>query len=119
MTVQTESEKSGSNLYSVCIERNYIKILLLSGGSGRRLWPLSNDNCSKQYIKIMNKSGDESGNKCSMLQRVFDQLSKKGLGDEAVIIASEAQTEIIQSQLGKDTKIATEPERRDPYKRRG
>ncbi len=92
-----------------------MKILLLSGGSGRRLWPLSNDNCSKQYIKIMNKSGDENSGKCSMLQRVFDQLSKKGLGDKAVIIASDAQTEIIQSQLGKDTKIATEPERRDTF----
>ena len=29
-------------------------IVLLSGGSGKRLWPLSNDLCSKQYIKLMN-----------------------------------------------------------------
>ncbi len=92
-----------------------MKVLLLSGGSGRRLWPLSNDYCSKQYIKIMNKSGLESGEKCSMLQRVFDQLSQNGFKDDSIIIASEAQTEIIQSQLGRNTKIATEPERRDTF----
>ena len=27
-------------------------IILLSGGSGKRLWPLSNDIRSKQFIKI-------------------------------------------------------------------
>ena len=36
-----------------------MNIILLSGGSGKRLWPLSNDVRSKQFIKIlkmMNKS---------------------------------------------------------------
>ena len=30
-----------------------MKIVLLSGGSGQRLWPLSNDAYSKQYIKFI------------------------------------------------------------------
>ena len=50
-------------------------IVLLSGGSGKRLWPLSNDLCSKQYIKLMNHDEEqENREKCSMLQRVFGKL---------------------------------------------
>ena len=29
-----------------------MNIILLSGGSGKRLWPLSNDIRSKQFIKL-------------------------------------------------------------------
>ena len=32
-----------------------MNIILLSGGSGKRLWPLSNDIRSKQFIKIFKK----------------------------------------------------------------
>lgn len=88
-----------------------MKILLLSGGSGQRLWPLSNDFCSKQYIKVL--SGEEG--RQSMLQRVFSQLKEVGKAEDAVIIASEAQKDIIYSQLGSDTKIAFEPSRRDTF----
>ena len=35
-----------------------MNIILLSGGSGKRLWPLSNDVRSKQFIKLF-KDGDE------------------------------------------------------------
>ena len=31
---------------------NTMNIILLSGGSGKRLWPLSNDVRSKQFIKL-------------------------------------------------------------------
>ena len=88
-----------------------MKILLLSGGSGQRLWPLSNDFCSKQYIKVL--SGDDG--RQSMLQRVFYQLKSVGKSDDAIIIASEAQKDIIYSQLGRDTKIAFEPSRKDTF----
>ena len=88
-----------------------MKILLLSGGSGQRLWPLSNDFCSKQYIKVL--SGEEG--RQSMLQRVFSQLKSVEKSDDAVIIASEAQKDIIYSQLGSNTKIAVEPSRKDTF----
>ena len=88
-----------------------MKILLLSGGSGQRLWPLSNDFCSKQYIKVL--SGEDG--RQSMLQRVFSQLKSVGKSDDAVIIASEAQKDIIYSQLGSNTKIAVEPSRKDTF----
>ena len=33
-----------------------MNLVLLSGGSGQRLWPLSNDIRSKQFIKIFHES---------------------------------------------------------------
>ena len=51
-----------------------MNIILLSGGSGTRLWPLSNDIRSKQFIKIFkNKEGLYE----SMLQRAYKQEYKK------------------------------------------
>ena len=32
-----------------------MNIILLSGGSGKRLWPLSNDIRSKQFIKLFKR----------------------------------------------------------------
>ena len=48
-----------------------MNIVLLSGGSGKRLWPLSNDIRSKQFIKIFKK---EDGEYESMVQRVYRQI---------------------------------------------
>ena len=45
-----------------------MNIVLLSGGSGKRLWPLSNDIRSKQFIKIFK---DADGELESMVQRVY------------------------------------------------
>ncbi len=90
-------------------------IVLLSGGSGKRLWPLSNDSYSKQYIKLMNH--DEAGNeeKCSMLQRVFGQLGNAGLAENTIVCASDAQVELIESQLNGLAEVAVEPMRRDTF----
>ncbi|MGE4467496.1 sugar phosphate nucleotidyltransferase, partial [Sphaerochaeta sp.] len=48
-------------------------IVLLSGGSGKRLWPLSNEVRSKQFIKFFKQ---ENGSYESMLQRVHRQIKK-------------------------------------------
>ena len=61
-----------------------MNIVLLSGGSGKRLWPLSNDVRSKQFIKIFKK---EDGTYESMVQRVYRQI-KKADADAAVTIAT-------------------------------
>ena len=90
-------------------------IVLLSGGSGKRLWPLSNDLCSKQYIKLMNHEGDVSDEKCSMLQRVFGQLKTVGLSENTIVCASTAQVELIESQLDGEAEVAVEPMRRDTF----
>ena len=95
-------------------------IVLLSGGSGKRLWPLSNDLCSKQYIKLMNhdnaeETAQEGNAKCSMLQRVFGQLKNAGLAENTIVCASDAQVEIIESQLANAVEVAVEPMRRDTF----
>ena len=48
-------------------------IVLLSGGSGKRLWPLSNDIRSKQFIPLFPQV---DGSYLSMAQRVFRQICK-------------------------------------------
>lgn len=91
-------------------------IVLLSGGSGKRLWPLSNDLCSKQYIKLMNHDeAEDLDEKCSMLQRVFGQLKTAGLSENTIVCASNAQVELIESQLDGAAEVAVEPMRRDTF----
>nr|WP_263324276.1 sugar phosphate nucleotidyltransferase [Neobacillus sp. Marseille-Q6967] len=89
-----------------------MKLVLLSGGSGTRLWPLSNDARSKQFLKVLPNNENEIQ---SMVQRVWGQLDKLGLTQSAVIATSKTQVEMIQSQIGKDVSIIVEPERRDTF----
>lgn len=87
--------------------------VLLSGGSGKRLWPLSNDARPKQYLKVVNKENN-SMDRCSMLQRVWEQLGEAGIAGQAVITAGREQVELIKSQV-KEARIAVEPGRRDTF----
>lgn len=89
-----------------------MKLVLLSGGSGKRLWPLSNDSRSKQFLKVLRNEQDELQ---SMVQRVWGQLDRLGLTESAVIATSKTQVEMIQSQLDKGVSIVVEPERRDTF----
>ncbi|WP_256757226.1 sugar phosphate nucleotidyltransferase [Cohnella sp. WQ 127256] len=92
-----------------------MRIILLSGGSGKRLWPLSNDYRSKQFIKVMNNDKSEEVNQTSMIQRVWAHLNEIDLANSAVITASRVQQEIIQSQLGDDVPLVLEPVKRDTF----
>lgn len=89
-----------------------MKIVLLSGGSGKRLWPLSNDSRSKQFLKIL-KNGD--GRLESMIQRVWGQLEEADLRRDAYVATSKPQVEMIYSQLGSEINLIVEPERRDTF----
>ncbi|MCD8380479.1 MAG: cupin domain-containing protein [Lachnospiraceae bacterium] len=89
-----------------------MNIILLSGGSGKRLWPLSNDIRSKQFIKIFKT---EDGGYESMVQRVYRQI-KAADPDAAVTIAtSKTQVSAIHNQLGEGVGISVEPDRRDTF----
>jgi len=89
-----------------------MKIVLLSGGSGKRLWPLSSDVRSKQFLKVLT---DAQGRKESMVQRVWGQLGEAGLQDLAYVATSQSQVEMICGQLGSDLNLIVEPERRDTF----
>lgn len=89
-----------------------MKLVLLSGGSGKRLWPLSNDSRSKQFLKVLKSEKNEMQ---SMVQRVWEQLKSLGIENDAVIATSKSQVDMINSQLGNDVSIIIEPERRDTF----
>jgi len=89
-----------------------MRIVLLSGGSGKRLWPLSNDIRSKQFIKIFKNA---EGSYSSMVERVFSQV-REALGDVSVTIATAAtQVAAIEHQLGDVVSLSVEPCRRDTF----
>lgn len=89
-----------------------MNIVLLSGGSGKRLWPLSNDIRSKQFIKIFK---NEEGVYESMLQRVYRQIKKADPEATVTIATSKAQVSAIHNQLGGSVGISVEPCRRDTF----
>ncbi len=89
-----------------------MNIVLLSGGSGQRLWPLSNDIRSKQFIKIFHT---ENGELESMVQRVYRQIKTVDKEATVTIATSKSQVSSIHNQLGEDAGISIEPCRRDTF----
>ncbi len=87
-------------------------VVLLSGGSGKRLWPLSNDIRSKQFIKIFKT---ESGKYESMVQRVYRQIKSVLPEADVTVATSKSQVSSILNQLGEQVGISVEPCRRDTF----
>lgn len=89
-----------------------MNIVLLSGGSGKRLWPLSNDIRSKQFIKIFKTAEGEYE---SMVQRVYHQIREADKEATVTIATSKTQVSSIHNQLGEGVNICVEPCRRDTF----
>ena len=89
-----------------------MNIVLLSGGSGKRLWPLSNDIRSKQFIKLFKT---ETGDYESMVQRVYRQIKKVDADATVTIATAKTQVSAIRNQLGDNVGISVEPCRRDTF----
>lgn len=87
-----------------------INIVLLSGGSGSRLWPLSNEARSKQFLKVLR---DEEGRGQSMVQRTFQMIDRTGADANVVIATCASQKASIEAQVEGSYKMVIEPERRD------
>ena len=111
-----------------------MNIILLSGGSGKRLWPLSNDIRSKQFIKIFKKpntdasaspnANNPAGQKAaafaedayeSMLQRVYRQIKTADPEATVTLATGKSQVSAIHNQLGEGVGISVEPCRRDTF----
>jgi len=89
-----------------------VNIVLLSGGSGKRLWPLSNDVRSKQFIKIFH---NDDGELESMVQRVYGQIRRMDPTASITIATSKSQVSSIRNQLGDAVNVCVEPTRRDTF----
>ena len=91
---------------------NNLHIVLLSGGSGKRLWPLSNDIRSKQFIPLFPQV---DGSHLSMAQRVFRQIRKVNKLADITVATSKSQVSTLKNQLGDAVDISVEPCRRDTF----
>ena len=89
-----------------------MNIILLSGGLGKRLWPLSNDIRSKQFVKFFRR---EDGEYESMLQRMYRQIRELDPSANVVIATAKTQVSAIHNQIGDDVGISVEPCRRDTF----
>ncbi|SHN86974.1 sugar phosphate nucleotidyltransferase [Desulfitobacterium chlororespirans] len=89
-----------------------MQLILLSGGAGKRLWPISNPARPKQFIKLLQ---NQEGRVESMAQRVWRQLQAKGLASSTLIVCCEPQTDNLISQLSPEIKVVCEPEQRDTF----
>lgn len=89
---------------------NNIHIVLLSGGSGTRLWPLSNGSRSKQFLKVLRDGG---GNHVSMVQRTFNQIDRTLPDADITVATCASQERMLRLQIGSSAHVVVEPERRD------
>ena len=91
-----------------------MKFILLSGGSGKRLWPMSVGDKSKQFLKVYRNS-DEGNEPESMLQRAFRLLKKTCDKSDILISSTKNQKDIIYDQIGKNVNLVLEPEQKDTF----
>ena len=89
-----------------------MNIILLSGGSGKRLWPLSNDVRSKQFLKIFKR---DDGIRESMAQRMYRMIKEIDSDANVTIATSANQIPQIRAQLGEEISVSVEPTRRDTF----
>ena len=74
-------------------KKSKLQPIILSGGSGTRLWPLSRENFPKQYIKL--RSSDE----LSFFQKTQKRLEGLKNIENPIIICNEEQRFIVAEQM--------------------
>lgn len=89
-----------------------IYILLLAGGSGKRIWPYTDDKKGKQFIPLFEY---ENQTNISPIQRIYLQLKKEFTTEEIIVATSETQKELVKKQLGEDTITVIEPAKKDTF----
>ena len=89
-----------------------MNLILLSGGSGQRLWPLSNNIRSKQFVPLLK---NDRGEHESMVQRVYRQIMAADPQANIVVATGKRQVSTIKNQLGDKVSVCVEPCRRDTF----
>lgn len=81
-------------------------VVVLAGGSGERLWPLSRKNKPKQLLPFINKS--------TLLEQTIDRFAGKVASERIYVVTTKAQESLIAQCVGnKVGKIIAEPEARN------
>ncbi|UQZ36167.1 mannose-1-phosphate guanylyltransferase [Paenibacillus sp. PK3_47] len=86
--------------------------ILLCGGSGQRLWPLSGPVRSKMFLKLLPAPG---GGTESMIERVCRQLENSSLSPSALFVAHEDQTSLVRRYTGNRYEVLGEPHKRGTF----
>ena len=86
-----------------------LHIVLMSGGSGTRLWPLSSGVRTKVFLKLLTAP---DGREESMIQRVCRQLGTAGLLASTHIVTHSSLAELTCAELGENARLIVEPHRR-------
>ncbi|WP_169834470.1 sugar phosphate nucleotidyltransferase [Paenibacillus donghaensis] len=89
-----------------------MQVVLLSGGSGKRLWPLSNEVRSKAFLKLLPR---EDGGLESMIERVCRELDKVGLLASSCIVTHQTQVEITRKMIGEPIPLLAEPHKKGTF----
>lgn len=82
-----------------------MKIVLLSGGVGKRLWPISTEEIPKQYIKLKHNE--------TMLMSTYKKVSH--ISDSIYVATQKTQSDIVRKQLGNKIPIIDEPSLRGTF----
>jgi len=90
--------------------KNDMKIIILAGGAGKRLWPISSKEYPKQFLKIFDNE--------SLFQKTILRFEKFDYLDEIVVVINEDHLKIIRDQIAeigfeKKVKILIEPKRKN------
>ncbi|EKE07912.1 MAG: hypothetical protein ACD_17C00464G0004 [uncultured bacterium] len=70
-----------------------MKAIVLAGGEGKRLWPLSKENFPKQFLNF--------GAGPSLLQQTVRRLQKAPLIDQVIVSTNELHCKLVEKQLKK------------------
>lgn len=81
-----------------------MKVFILAGGEGTRLWPYSNTSLPKQFLNF--------GGTYSLLQKTFHRFAHYG-AENITIVTQEEYRKTVEEQLGTHVRIRSEPERRN------
>lgn len=89
-----------------------MNVLLLSGGVGKRLWPLSKPNEPKQFLKLFKNEKNEYE---SMIQRIYKGVKKVDKNALVTIATSKKQVTNIKKQIKDKVCISIEPYSKDTF----
>jgi len=86
-----------------------MQIIIVAGGGGTRLWPLSTDSLPKQFVPIVGPK--------SSLERVYEYLSKTFSKDQIWVNTNARHADLLAKTLPdlSPDKMLFEPEKRDTF----
>src|SRR5690348_9833073 len=85
-------------------ERAVVRALLMAGGSGTRLWPLSTEEHPKQFLKLLSEK--------SLLRETYDRVAPAA--DGVFVATASRYVPLVRAELPEvpEERILPEPSRR-------